>query len=119
MCKLSCMCENTFIDKRGYHTALLFILRGPVLHWLSSCQPHCSDLHRRSEQHRARVRATQIPYMYCFSKHLVPKPPDWGANIDITGAPPRRSEPRVSSGAHASSAPPAAQHSRRAHAARA
>ena len=24
--------------------------------------------------------------MYCFSEHLVPKPEDWGANVDITGA---------------------------------
>ncbi len=48
----------------------------------------------------------QIPYMYCFSKHLVPKPPDWGRTIEITGAPPRCSESRVASGAHASSAPP-------------
>ena len=24
--------------------------------------------------------------MYCFSEHLVPKPEDWGPNVDITGA---------------------------------
>lgn len=28
----------------------------------------------------------QIPFMYCFSEHLVPKPEDWGPNVDITGA---------------------------------
>ncbi|KAF2070926.1 hypothetical protein CYY_007750 [Polysphondylium violaceum] len=27
----------------------------------------------------------RIPYMYCFSKFLVPKPPDWGGEICISG----------------------------------
>ena len=27
-----------------------------------------------------------VPFMYCFSKHLVPSPKDWGPHIDITGA---------------------------------
>jgi len=27
----------------------------------------------------------RIPFMYCFSKFLVPKPPDWGGEICITG----------------------------------
>ncbi|EFA81475.1 sterol glucosyltransferase [Heterostelium album PN500] len=27
----------------------------------------------------------RLPYLYCFSKHLVPKPPDWGDEICLTG----------------------------------
>ena len=27
----------------------------------------------------------QIPFTYCWSPTVVPKPPDWGAHIDVTG----------------------------------
>ncbi|GAM20028.1 hypothetical protein SAMD00019534_032030 [Acytostelium subglobosum LB1] len=27
----------------------------------------------------------RIPYLYCYSKHLVPKPIDWGGEVSLTG----------------------------------
>lgn len=32
------------------------------------------------------VEEDRVPFMYCFSQHLVPSPADWGPHIDITGA---------------------------------
>ncbi|EER20603.1 conserved hypothetical protein, partial [Perkinsus marinus ATCC 50983] len=26
-----------------------------------------------------------VPFAYCFAKTILPKPADWGPNIDITG----------------------------------
>jgi hypothetical protein len=26
-----------------------------------------------------------VPHLYCFSKYVVPKPPDWSEEIHITG----------------------------------
>lgn len=34
------------------------------------------------------VEEDRVPFMYCFSQHLVPSPEDWGPHIDITGAHP-------------------------------
>jgi hypothetical protein len=31
------------------------------------------------------VDALKVPFAYCFSPHLLPKPDDWGPHIDITG----------------------------------
>jgi hypothetical protein len=32
------------------------------------------------------VHARAIPFLYCFSEKLLPRPSDWLSNIDITGA---------------------------------
>ena len=31
------------------------------------------------------VQRAKIPYTYCWSPSLIPKPKDWGAHIDISG----------------------------------
>jgi UDP:flavonoid glycosyltransferase YjiC (YdhE family) len=31
------------------------------------------------------LQRAKIPYTYCWSPALIPKPPDWGAEIDISG----------------------------------
>ncbi|WAR63695.1 hypothetical protein PtB15_17B296 [Puccinia triticina] len=33
----------------------------------------------------AKLRTANIPYLYNFSKHIVPKPRDWGDKTHITG----------------------------------
>jgi sterol 3beta-glucosyltransferase len=32
-----------------------------------------------------RMRREGLPVMYGFSRHVVPRPPDWGANVHLTG----------------------------------
>ena len=36
-------------------------------------------------QRGTHVQPVQIPFMYCWSPTVVPKPQDWGAHIDVTG----------------------------------
>ncbi len=33
----------------------------------------------------ARARGPQLPVLYGFSEHVVPKPPDWGRDVHVTG----------------------------------
>ncbi|KAK9836119.1 hypothetical protein WJX81_002671 [Elliptochloris bilobata] len=39
----------------------------------------------RGRGYATAVQDDRVPFMYCFSTHLVPKPKDWGVEIDITG----------------------------------
>jgi UDP:flavonoid glycosyltransferase YjiC (YdhE family) len=57
------------------------LLRGPINAWrkeqlgLPPCGP----------RYPARLRKRQMPMCYGFSRHVVPRPPDWGRHVHLTG----------------------------------